>query len=543
MPYSSNSELPSNVKEPLPEAAQTTYREAFNSAYEGTCKDREDRDACASKIAWSAVKKNFKKGEGGKWTPKALTELSMYINKASYDKKTNRMNWSAVASDTEEDSYNDNMTLELFSDFIRRIESGEEVPEPYQEKSWTGGMPYMSMSHYRFYDENSVPGEIESVYIDGNRLKSKGYFYDTPMGRACFRAVCDDLYSEIPPEERDPPENRTRISIGFLDYGHVHKSSGYVFERETIEDICPECIKEAFTGESQGLSYTKGHLVHEALTRVPVNERTSLEVDKAMAEKMTRKDDAASIVGEELADELDEKSKMVGKSAALVTKSDEETDVQEETAAEKEAESVELETAENEVAEVVEQKSDTLTREDALEIGRLIGQDIARSISGYIPDAEEITPAQPQETHPLDEAFIHFRSAFDEIAAADVSESEKLNALQKPFNEFANVIRSSVKSPEPQLEGNMADVLAKAITKSFSDEIAPLMQKLDLLIAQNKQPSNTAVPVRRSIDPALARKTAVERSQTNLEQKARKGFSVDEVVRRNYEQATGKAIG
>jgi len=50
--------------------AAEIYSSAFTGAYEGTCKDREDRDACAAKIAWSAVKGKYKK-EGDSWVAKA----------------------------------------------------------------------------------------------------------------------------------------------------------------------------------------------------------------------------------------------------------------------------------------------------------------------------------------------------------------------------------------------------------------------------------------------------------------------------------------
>lgn len=42
MPYSSNSDLPENVSNVLPNHAQDIFREAFNSAYE-EYKDPEDR--------------------------------------------------------------------------------------------------------------------------------------------------------------------------------------------------------------------------------------------------------------------------------------------------------------------------------------------------------------------------------------------------------------------------------------------------------------------------------------------------------------------
>ena len=51
--------------------AAEIYRSAFASAYSDTCKDRGDgRDACAAKVAWSAVKNVYKKGDDGKWVEK-----------------------------------------------------------------------------------------------------------------------------------------------------------------------------------------------------------------------------------------------------------------------------------------------------------------------------------------------------------------------------------------------------------------------------------------------------------------------------------------
>lgn len=72
MPYNSNSDLPENVTNVLPEHAQDIFREAFNSAYE-EYKDPEDRrgdsdrDETARRVAWSAVKQKYQKGEDGKW--------------------------------------------------------------------------------------------------------------------------------------------------------------------------------------------------------------------------------------------------------------------------------------------------------------------------------------------------------------------------------------------------------------------------------------------------------------------------------------------
>ena len=79
---------------------------------------------------------------------------------------------------------------------------------------------------------------------------------------------------------------------------------GYTLEGEA-PDKCPLC-----TEGLKGKQYLGGLLIHLALTRVPANIRTDIdvEVDKSMT---TRKSDAASIVGEELANEIEEKAKLV----------------------------------------------------------------------------------------------------------------------------------------------------------------------------------------------------------------------------------------
>lgn len=64
MPYSSIEDLPDTVKHVLPKGGQEIYFSAFNAAYSGTCKDREDRDTCAAKIAWSAVSRNYVNKDG-----------------------------------------------------------------------------------------------------------------------------------------------------------------------------------------------------------------------------------------------------------------------------------------------------------------------------------------------------------------------------------------------------------------------------------------------------------------------------------------------
>ena len=74
MPYKTTNELPDTVKSVLPEHAQDIYKEAFNSAYDeykhtADRRGDESREEVAHKVAWSAVKKKYEKGEDDRWHP------------------------------------------------------------------------------------------------------------------------------------------------------------------------------------------------------------------------------------------------------------------------------------------------------------------------------------------------------------------------------------------------------------------------------------------------------------------------------------------
>lgn len=68
MPYDKTSELPDSVRDNLPDGAQEIYLKAFNSAWD-EYSDRDDRDATAHKVAWSAVKQSYEKRDGA-WVEK-----------------------------------------------------------------------------------------------------------------------------------------------------------------------------------------------------------------------------------------------------------------------------------------------------------------------------------------------------------------------------------------------------------------------------------------------------------------------------------------
>jgi cation transport regulator len=75
MPYDRISELPESVRDHIPEHAQQIYKEAFNSAwneYKDADKRRGDasHEETAHKVAWSAGKQKYGKGEDGDWHAK-----------------------------------------------------------------------------------------------------------------------------------------------------------------------------------------------------------------------------------------------------------------------------------------------------------------------------------------------------------------------------------------------------------------------------------------------------------------------------------------
>ena len=60
MPFESNDDLPEAVRSKYDEKEQEIFRKAFNAAWDGTCKEREDREECCFKIAHSAVENALK---------------------------------------------------------------------------------------------------------------------------------------------------------------------------------------------------------------------------------------------------------------------------------------------------------------------------------------------------------------------------------------------------------------------------------------------------------------------------------------------------
>lgn len=72
MPYDRLTDLPDGVRDNLPRHAQEIYKEAYNSAFD-QYRDPDDRRGDASreetahKVAWSAVKNEYRKNDEGNW--------------------------------------------------------------------------------------------------------------------------------------------------------------------------------------------------------------------------------------------------------------------------------------------------------------------------------------------------------------------------------------------------------------------------------------------------------------------------------------------
>ncbi|MBD2446206.1 ChaB family protein [Nostoc sp. FACHB-152] len=65
MPYPKIDDLPDSVKQHLPKHAQEIFRAAFNNALE-----EYENEESAFRVAWSAVKRDYEKGEDGQWHKK-----------------------------------------------------------------------------------------------------------------------------------------------------------------------------------------------------------------------------------------------------------------------------------------------------------------------------------------------------------------------------------------------------------------------------------------------------------------------------------------
>ena len=454
--------------------------------------------------AWASVKKSFVKTKDGWVKRPELVEFSMYITKSTI--RNGVMTWASVNSDTDPDSYQERMSLDLYKDFIANIKDERSLPETLKSvvcsDYWCGGMPYLSVSHYPDLNGQAVPGEPLEIYIDGNQLKAKGILNDTALGHAVWRSLKDD--------KNKKPEEKIRISIGFLDTAHKHGENGDVWVRESRYSLCPECLQ----GVGQKI-YVKGHLVHLALTRVPVNKRTEMILEeKSMAKKkITRKDDAASIVGDELAEEIEVKQKATTqRSDALVEMSETEEETQElieevedvkEPSDEAEVPSVEepAEVTEEAVAEPVEKSEVVEKFEDDTMAA------VANEAPAYIDalpyggaitmgDAEKYVEAKNEAIYVADMWSVFSNIAWNILDRSDVA--DKKEAMVTAIDGFKNTLTAkamvmfsaTVDETEPHPLQASIDELLEAVDGAVDKSEAERAELLNPML-QNLAPAIT----------------------------------------------------
>lgn len=155
MPYKSIDELPDNLRA-VPKHAKEIYMAAYNSAYDGTCKDSGERkESCCAAIAWSAVGKKYEKKDD-KWVEKKGGETKSVIHSITTEKpRVDNGTWipflkpGQLAEDNAGKRYR--ITKEA-------IESGY--------KSYLGGS--ININH-----SDKISGKISDVKYDGNFAYAK----------------------------------------------------------------------------------------------------------------------------------------------------------------------------------------------------------------------------------------------------------------------------------------------------------------------------------------------------------------------------------
>ena len=218
----------------------------------------------------------------------------------------------------------------------------------------------------------------------------------------------------------------------------------------------------------------------------------------------TQKEDAESIVGSEIAEELDEEeAKVVSLSEAsdndpeIVVKSEEDKPLVEEAKHEDDEE----EDEEDEDKDKKKKKKDMKKEEKAEVVVALDASDVMKALEGIKADlAIESVPV-----HPLDVAVAQLKSVYDEALELP-NPQEALQMIQEPFESLMLVIQSGVAKTEPEeeVEATEDGEIAKALSV-ITQELGLLRAEVSTMKSQpqNVLPKQPEVPIRRSISPEL----------------------------------------
>jgi hypothetical protein len=456
-----------------------------------------------------------------------LVEISMVITKASLQ-PDGSMRWQAVTSDTSPDNTGEATSLALFQDWTQRIDENiatDWLPPPRK--------PFLGVSHYSDLGGFGEAGITERAWVQGDLFKAAGTFRtETPVGPALFEAVKKESELVRRGEALNQP---IRISAAWWDIEHSH--GPFIFTRKSLTDVCPMCAK----GEG-GKVYLKGQLDHFAATRVPINPRTSLALQEKSEMGITRKQDAATIINEDLAEEMEEKSRLVGKSEAespaIVVKA-KKPPVEEEAAEKGEEETEERMEEEKpkkkkpvggsymtdkaytwqaakalpeakslsrvELMGLVRRNIAEQPQEERLGMLEALLDDMNSELNEIKTAVEELYFTQPaveddlpvedyreEEITPMSTDYLDtFAETVTEALTSDQPTPAKAETIQKALNTVALAIKAELETP--QGGGDVAQALRAALAP-ISDQIAQLTARLNMA----QQPT-MVMPTQKSI--------------------------------------------
>ena len=265
MPYKSNQDLPDNIKNSLPSAAQDIFRNAFNSAN----KQGKDEETC-NKIAWGAVKNSFQK-EVDKWVKKE--EGFTLENQEIFSVGT----WNG-------DRYTEDDLNDIVSNF-------EQLK--YDIK------PMLHLGHSRAKEDgNPALGWVSKLSKIGNKLVAS--FSQVPD--VVYKAIKKGLYKRVSSEMiwnyKRGDKLHKRVLAGVALLGADIPAVTNLKDLEIYRNF--ETIKSySFEIDDFGNLQTKGGLTMADNEKIKEYElklsQTSLELEREKAQKTKAEDELKSI--------------------------------------------------------------------------------------------------------------------------------------------------------------------------------------------------------------------------------------------------------
>lgn len=386
------------------------------------------------------------------------------------------MRWKATASDTLPDNKGESTSLPLFQNWIERIEKNATVPFLPLPR-----MPFLGVSHYPDLQGKGEAGPSEKLYIDGKTFKASGSYFDKPLGKALYEAV-----------KSDTRRDSIRISAAWWDLEHSHGS--FIFKRKSATDECPMCRKGDLV-----TTYLDGQLDHFAATRVPINPRTIL-MERSM---ITRKDDAVSIVGEELATELEEESKLVGKADVLpqmvvkatakkMIKDDEEEaeeESEEKVNPKKKKALVTLSEAFEsalpgqtrlDLINTVKANIEQLPKTDQLLAYKAMFTELDNELSAIRESVTNLWLTEPKENNPtMANKFYQYVDAMEATLKSQASKEVKASDLQARLQELTMALKADLEGvSQPATTGtNDVAAIVRAAVQPLADQLGLIMAR------------------------------------------------------------------